>query len=269
MGLSGVAAWAADRRRPALDAIDRGCHLRGAVQLALRFDSPPRRPARPLGRASLEARIRRALGVPADLIVTDNRRTMIATRHRGPRLEIRLHHMFLDAPSGVIEELLSYLADGDRRASAAVGRYIEANRHRIKRRGARVLLRTRGRHHDLDAIAAEVGARYFEGAVDGVRITWGRKPPQGKRRRSIRLGTYTHDQQLVRIHPSLDQAFVPRFFVEFVVFHELLHHVVPPREVGGRLEYHTPEFRRRERAHPDYRRAVRWENENLSALLKS
>ena len=62
---------------------------------------------------------------------------------------------------------------------------------------------------------------------------------------------------------------MPRFFVEFVVFHELLHHVVPARRAGERLEYHTPEFRRRERAHPDYRRAVRWETENLEALLRS
>lgn len=240
------------------------------MQLALTFDRPAPRPVTPLtGRAALQARIRRALQVPADLVVTDNRRTMISTKRRGDRLEVRLHHMFLDAPQRVIEELLSYLAEGDRRSSVAVGHYIETQRHRIKKRGPRILLRSQGEHHDLADIFERVSEDWFPEPVDDAKITWGRRAPQGRRRRSIRLGTYTHDQQLIRIHPSLDQEFVPEFFVAFVVFHELLHHVVPPRRVGDRLEYHTPAFRRRERSHPDYLRATRWETENLERLLRS
>lgn len=227
----------------------------------------PSRP--PVGRARLLGRIRRALDVPADLVVTDNRRTMISTKRRGERIEIRLHHMFLDAPDEIVEELLCYLAEGDARASRRIGRFIEENRHRIKRRHRRVLLRTRGEHHDLAEIFDEVARGHFGDGVDDASITWGRFPPKRRRRRrSIRLGTYTHDAKLVRIHPALDQACVPRFFVAFVVFHELLHHVVPAREIGGRFDHHPPEFKERERAHPDYARAVRWEAEHLDVLLR-
>jgi hypothetical protein len=256
------------------------------MQLALRFfeDPTPAAPraapaasvpveatsagAPPAGRARLEARIRRALRVPADLVVTDNRRTMISTKRRGDRLEVRLHHMFLDAPDRVLEELLAYLAEGDPRSSKRIGRFIEENRHRIKRRRRRVLLRTGGTHHDLDAIFDAVVAEHFPDGVGDARITWGRMPPgRRRRRRSIRLGTYTHDQQLVRIHPALDQACVPGFFVRFVVFHELLHHVVPAIDEGSRVNFHPPAFKRRERAHPDYERSVRWETDNIDALL--
>lgn len=215
--------------------------------------------------AALEARIRRALSVPIDLVVTDNRRTMISTRRRGQRLEVRLHHMFLDAPEQVLEELLCYLAEGDARSSSIVGRYIEENRHRVKRR--RVALRTTGDHHDLSDVFDVVVSAHFPEGVGGARITWGKMPPRRRGRRTIRLGTYTHELQLVRIHPALDQVSVPRFFVEFVVFHELLHHVVPARRLGTRIDYHPPEFRARERAHPDYERAVRWEAENIDTLL--
>lgn len=245
------------------------------MQLALDFafpvaPVPPVRAAKPpSGRAALERRIRKALAVPADLVVTDNRRTMISTLRRGDRLEVRLHHMFLSAPDAVVEELLCYLAEGDPRASRRIGRFIEQNRHLIKRRRRRVLLRHVGRHHDLAAIFDEVVAAHFSEDVSDVRITWGKMPPRTRRRRrSIRLGTYTHDQALVRIHPALDQASVPRYFVAFVVFHELLHHVVPARSQNGRTDYHPPEFKRRERAHPDYSRAVRWETDNLDTLLR-
>jgi len=181
---------------------------------------------------------------------------------------VRLHHMFLDAPDDVVEELLCYLAEGDARASRRIGRYIESNRHRIKRLERRLILRSRGEHHDLAEIFDHVVAAYFPECANDALITWGKLPPRRRRRRSIRLGTYTHDQKLIRIHPALDQAHVPRFFVAFVVFHELLHHVVPACDQGDRLDHHPPEFKRRERMHPDYRRAVRWETEHLDTLLR-
>lgn len=242
------------------------------MQLAFEFGRPIARRALPEpepanAHARLEARIASALSVPITMVVTDNRRMMISTRRRGSRLEVRLHHMFLDAPGHIVEELLCYLAEGDPRSSRVLAAFIEDNRHRVKHR-RRVLLRTRGRHHDLAEIFAKVVGEHFPGGVDDVRITWGKHAPARRGRRSIRLGTYTHDLQLVRIHPALDQAAVPRFFVEFVVFHELLHHVVPARRKGARIDYHPPEFRERERAHPEYARALRWEAENIDVLLQ-
>lgn len=221
-------------------------------------------PDDPVG--ALHARISAALGLPVKLVLTDNRRTMIASRRLEHRVEVRLHRMFVDAPRHVLEELLCYLAEGDPRSSRILSAFVEENRHRVKPR-RRILLRTRGRHHDLAVIFAQVASDFFPDGVDDVRITWGKMPPQRRGRRSIRLGTYTHDLELVRIHPALDQAAVPRFFVEFVVFHELLHHVVPARRAGSRIDYHPPEFRERERQHPAYAQALRWEAEHLDLLL--
>jgi hypothetical protein len=216
----------------------------------------------------LRDRIGRALEADVHLVLTDNRRRMISSRRWGERLEVRLHHMFVDAPDAVIEELLVYLSDGDPSGAAVLRRFIAQNRDRITARSRRLLLRTRGEHHDLAEIFGEVSRDFFAGEdTDAVRVTWGRLPA-GKRRRSIRFGTYVHDHALIRIHPALDQAFVPRFFVAFVVFHELLHHVVPAKRTASRVDYHPREFRARERAHPDYARTLAWEETNLDALLR-
>ena len=90
-----------------------------------------------------------------------------------------------------------------------------------------------------------------------------------RRRRSIRLGTYSFDERLIRVHPKLDEAWVPHFFVRFIVFHEMLHHVEPARETRSRTEFHTPAFRARERAYPEYERSIAWERANLRQLLRS
>jgi hypothetical protein len=51
------------------------------------------------------------------------------------------------------------------------------------------------------------------------------------------------------------------------VHHEMLHQAVPAKETGGRRIVHGREFRRRERAYPDYTRARAWEEANLPLLL--
>ncbi|MGH8068398.1 MAG: hypothetical protein ACRERE_24810 [Candidatus Entotheonellia bacterium] len=125
----------------------------------------------------------------------------------------------------------------------------------------------RGRHHDLEAILGGLRARYFPDCAE-VRIRWGRWGGRA-RPRSMRFGAYLPDAQSIRIHPALDQAFVPRYFVEFIVYHELLHRVIPPVRVNGRHQIHSPAFRRREREFPAYAEAIAWRQRSLRRLLQS
>jgi len=128
-------------------------------------------------------------------------------------------------------------------------------------------LPNRGSYHDLDLILADLRARYFPDCT-AVRICWGRWSGRA-RPRSIRFGTYLPERQLIRIHPALDQTFVPRAFVEFIVYHELLHHVIPPVRINGRYQIHSTAFRRREREFAAYAEAMAWRQQSLRRLLRS
>jgi hypothetical protein len=222
-------------------------------------------------RQMLERRLELASAGPVQLAVTDNRRRMVTqTRVRGT-LRVRLHMMFLDAPERVKEALVRYIARGDRDGSQVVGEYIESNSFRIRaERPITQPLHTSGKVHDLAVILDRIDRRYFGGALGDVQVTWGRKTaPRGESRTSIKLGTYSATERLVRIHPVLDQRWVPRYFLSYIVFHELLHHVVPPVKVGRFTLLHPPEFLRREHAYPHYGRAIAWENRHLDRLLRS
>ena len=72
------------------------------------------------------------------------------------------------------------------------------------------------------------------------------------------------EDRLIRIHCSLDRSFVPRFFVESVVFHEMLHAVIPPLEINGRTYHHGAAFRAREQRYPGYEKMVAFAREFLS-----
>lgn len=213
--------------------------------------------------AHLELRFQR----PVRLVVTDNRRTMISGKQRGAFLELRLHHMFLSAPLNVIAALHRYLAFRDKRAGREVDAFIAAHRGKIRSRRRRIQIRTRGKYHNLQEHFELLEATHFPGELSGVRITWGRRSTT-RRQRSIRLGTYSIGDELIRIHPVLDSDWVPRFYVLDVIHHEILHHLIKPVTQGSRTIFHTPEFRRRERAFEHHARSAAWEKANLSRLLR-
>ncbi len=210
------------------------------------------------------------LGDPVRLVVHDNRHTMVSFRRERAGVQLRVHHLFLGCPPEVEEALAAFVRPGrrDRRraASRRIDDWVARNRERIAppRTGR---LHPRGRVHDLQSILDRLNAEHFGGAVEA-RIGWGRSGALPGRT-SIRTGVYLHAARAIRIHPALDRAEVPEFYVASVVFHEMLHQVVPPAERGGRRSIHGREFRRRERAYPDHARAIAWEKANVHLLLAS
>ncbi len=209
--------------------------------------------------------------------LTDNRSTIVSARESGRRLEVRIQRCFVSAPDGTLAAIATFLGSGKgsrarRQSLAVIRRYFE--RHRpptpAGRRRRRVVLRPVGHSVDLRQVRDELNRQYFGGELT-VHVTWGRALPRRRLRRrhnfSVRLGTYGHTDSVVRIHRCLDRSDVPRYVVESVVYHEMLHAALPPVIKNGRRRIHTPEFRRRERLFPNYQRAERWINRNLKRLL--
>ena len=226
-------------------------------------------------RQLLERRLSQAVLKPAILGVTDNCRSMISFAERDGVLRARLHHMFLDAPSTVQDALVRFIASStrgrrDRDASLVVGRYIDDCSHRI--RAARPFLRplhTQGQSHDLLAVFNAMNKRYFGGTVDAL-ITWGRVGSQrGETRRTLKLGSYSATERLIRVHPVLDRGWVPRYFISYIVYHEMLHHVIPAEMSGARRVLHPKQFLLREQLFRDYDRALAWERTHIHRLLRA
>ena len=208
------------------------------------------------------------LGQRVRLVVTDNRSTMLSAKSKGGRLEVRLHHMFLTADDDILQCVGDYLSGGGPDATAVLDRFIETHRARFVAPGKpQSDLHTRGRHHDLRVIFDDLCRRHFGRPLE-VRIKWGKRVEPKRGQRSLQLGTYLPEEKLIRIHPVLDQPWVPRYFVEAVVFHEMLHHDMPAVVQNGRRHYHTAAFRKRERTFEYHAAAEQWQKENLWRLLR-
>ncbi|MEM9802716.1 MAG: hypothetical protein AAGA20_20490 [Planctomycetota bacterium] len=191
--------------------------------------------------------------------------------------ELRLHGVFAGAPDDVRDALASWLRAGRRarRAGPVLDRWIHESIAALPTPRRELRLETAGDVHDLERLADPLFAGEFaedfapRGDSETPRISWGRRV-RSRSRHSLRLGSFEPEKRVVRIHPVLDQAAVPAWFVGFVLKHEILHAVIDAyRDSSGRWVHHGPEFRSRESSWPEYRAALAWERRNLARLIRS
>lgn len=124
-----------------------------------------------------------------------------------------------------------------------------------------------GRYFNLNDIFAKLNARYFRNRLRNYRIVWGKKR-KGRPQNQIVFGSIQEEDRLIRIHPLLDRSLVPTWFLEYVVYHEMCHAVVPDEfDTSGRRIVHHEKFFARERQFHWFRRAKIWEQENLARFL--
>src|SRR5215510_12539217 len=117
-------------------------------------------------------------------------------------------------------------------------------------RGRKILTGAVGRTHNLDKLFAKLNRRYFNNELPMPALSW------SARRTKRILGHHDYAHDAIVISRSLDSAEVPEFFVEFVLYHEMLHMKHQPRTVNGRRVYHTPAFRADERRFERYEAAM-------------
>jgi hypothetical protein len=204
------------------------------------------------------------------LTFTKNRYNIVAVRREPAVYAVRIHHIFAGAEPRLVRALARYVVHNDRRASGVLGEFIERHEDIINRaphRTRQLRLRPVGRTYNLQEIFNRLNQQYFEGTLQA-QITWGPAVFRAQQR-SIKMGSFAVEDRIIRVHPALDRADVPLFFVEWIVFHEMLHGRHEIRRKGRRRCFHPPEFLAEERGFADYERASAWEAGNVDRLFRS
>jgi hypothetical protein len=123
---------------------------------------------------------------------------------------------------------------------------------------------TQGSTYDLREVFDTLNRDWFDNALASY-VRWGdyasltsyqtsRTAPGGSRYNLITIaGTYDHHS-------------VPRFAIEGVMYHEMLHIAVPPVLVNGRRVVHGPAFKRAEKRFAHYREWFAWQSSHMRRL---
>ncbi|HYQ48739.1 MAG TPA: SprT-like domain-containing protein [Thermodesulfovibrionales bacterium] len=210
--------------------------------------------------SSLSRRLTHLSGKNIDLAITDNTSSMLSAAGRNGMIRVRMHRMFLHAGDEVVEAVAGFIA-GRREVRAVIRDFIKKNAGTERKTVNSRALEPRGSVYCLSEIFARLNRAYFEDRITA-GITWGRKPSR-RRTRRITLGSYCSSSDTIRLNPLLDRRSVPLYFVEFIVYHEMLHADLKMYECTGRRRLHTKEFRIRERQFASFEKAIAWEKKQI------
>jgi hypothetical protein len=121
--------------------------------------------------------------------------------------------------------------------------------------------------HDLQDVFNSVNKEYFNNELTAI-LRWG-KLTSGVSYQMTRKTPDGQTVQIITIAGSYNHHDVPRFAIEAVMFHEMLHIKIPPYKKNGRNIIHGPEFKRIEKAYKFYVQWRIWEREHLLNIIRN
>lgn len=178
-------------------------------------------------------------------------------RLRHGEIYVRLSDLLEGAPEPILHAIAHillaklYRKPVNRIQGARYRRYVAS--HEISSK-ARLVRQMRGRKHirsasghyyHLEEIFEALNRRFFHGLMGRPQLTWSRDHARN------RLGHYDPAHNTIVISRVFDHPQVPRYVVDYIVFHEMLHLKHPVKLRGSRRCVHSQEFLAEEKMFPE------------------
>jgi hypothetical protein len=119
-------------------------------------------------------------------------------------------------------------------------------------RGRKRIKTDQGHTCDLEAVFDDLNTRFFYGLLARPQMTWSRDHARN------RLGHYDPAHNAIVVSRAFDHPRVPRYAVEYIVYHEMLHLKHPVKLNGIRRCVHSAEFQAEEKLFPHLEEAKRF-----------
>lgn len=199
-----------------------------------------------------------------------NDKTMLSLRGRQGASVVSVHIGLLDHPEA-LAELPAWIISNGRQTSPRLRQALQ-DAWREQRLRATVIepvalpaLETLPASFDLHAVFTLIHGTWFP-YLTRPSIRWGRNSPR-RRLTSIRFACYrARPQPVIVVNPRLAQPWVPKVFVEHVLYHELCHHAQASAPIRGEPP-HSRRFRQWEAQYPHHELARTWERRHLERFL--
>src|SRR5690349_9917961 len=167
---------------------------------------------------------------------------------REGRLLVRISDLLEGAPEPVLKAIAHillakmYRKPIDRDHATRYRRYVSTHHmsqkaHLVRQmRGRKRITSARGHAYDLEEVFEKLNTQYFYGLLGRPVMTW------SSERARNRLGHYDPSHNAIVVSCVFDDPRVPRYVLEYIVYHEMLHLKHPVKLRGSRRCVHSAEF---------------------------
>lgn len=171
-------------------------------------------------------------------------------------MHVRVSDLLEGAPENIIKAIAHillakiYRKPIERLHATRYRRYISshdmtAKAHLVRQvRGRKQIDSPRGRVYDLDEVFEHLNRQFFHGLLARPQMTWSRAHARNS------LGHFDPAHNAIVVSRVFDQPRVPRYAIDYIVYHEMLHLKYPVRLRGSRRCVHGPEFQAEEKLFP-------------------
>ena len=182
-------------------------------------------------------------------------------RLRENRLKLRISDLLEGAPESVLHAIFHILiakiyrkpieSEHATRYRRYVGSHdVTRKAHLVRQmRGRKRIASAQGHIYDLEAIFEDLNTRFFYGLLARPQMTW-----SGVHARNS-LGHYDPAHNAIVVSKIFDHPRVPKYAVEYLVYHEMLHLKHPVKLRGSRRCVHPKEFMEEEKLFPHLEQA--------------
>ena len=182
-------------------------------------------------------------------------------RLREGKLLVRLSDLLEGAPDAVLRAIAHillakmYRKPIERNHATRYRRYVSSHHisekaHLLRQvRGRKRIETAQGRFYNLESVFDDLNVRFFYGLLARPQMTWSRDHARNS------LGHYDPAHNAIVVSRVFDHSRVPRYAVEYIVYHEMLHLKHPVKLRGSRRCVHSAAFQAEERMFPDLERA--------------
>lgn len=118
---------------------------------------------------------------------------------------------------------------------------------------------------DLNKILKRLQGKYLPGCKQLPVICWAY--PKRETKESCLFGSFLPAQNFIYINFVLSRPFVPAYFLDHVVVHELFHRAQDEHPIADEAP-HSERFMEWDRSYIHYEKARAWEAKNLERIIR-
>ncbi len=182
-------------------------------------------------------------------------------RLRDNRLVLRISDLLEGAPESVLHSIIHILMakiyrkpiepEHATRYRRYVGSHAMTQKAHVVRqmRGRKKIASAKGHVYDLEAIFDDLNIRFFFGLLARPQLTWSASHARNM------LGHYDPAHNAIVVSRIFDHHRIPKYAVEYIVYHEMLHLKHPVKLRGSRRCVHSKEFIQEENLFPQVEHA--------------
>ena len=182
-------------------------------------------------------------------------------RLRDNKLKLRISDLLEGAPDSVLHAIFHiliakiYRKPIENEHAVRYRRYVSSHdlsrkAHLVRQmRGRKRIASPLGHVYDLDAIFEDLNTRFFHGLLARPQMTWSSIHARNS------LGHYDPAHNAIVVSKIFDHPRVPKYAIEYLVYHEMLHLKHPVKLRGSRRCVHPKEFMEEEKLFPHLEQA--------------